>query len=126
MAGGFDTSSSLFGNFHIGETNLFGGGQRVSFDAMVGFLFRNYSISYTEPWFLDMPLSAGIDLYSWEQFLPSFTRKSLGFAVRSNYPLSELGLKKFGPFSLEKVTAGLTYRFESVGIVGLSQFTTQQ
>ena len=126
LAGGFDSSSSLFGNFHIGENNLFGGGQRVSFDAMVGFLFRNYSISYTEPWFLDMPLAAGIDLYSWEQFLPSFTRKSLGFALRSSYPLDELGLKKLGPFSLADVDASLTYRFESVGVVGLSPFTTQQ
>ena len=126
LAGGFDTSSSLFGNFHIGENNLFGGGQRVSFDAMVGFLFRNYQISYTEPWFLDMPLSAGIDLYSWEQFLPSFTRKSLGFALRTTYPLEELGLKKLGPLPLANVDAGLTYRFESVGIVGLSPFTTEQ
>ncbi len=98
LAGGFDSSSSLFGNFHVGENNLFGGGQRVSFDAMIGFLFRNYSISYTEPWFLDMPLSAGVDLYSWEQFLPSFTRKSLGFALRSSYPLDELGLKSWVRF----------------------------
>jgi outer membrane protein insertion porin family len=126
LAGGFDSSSSLFGNFHVGENNLFGGGQRIAFDAMVGYLFRNYSITYTEPWFLDMPLAAGIDLYSWEQFLPSFTRKSLGFAVRTSYPLAELGLKKLGPFSLEDVNAGLTYRFESVGIVGLSEFTTEQ
>ncbi len=126
IAGGFDSSSSVFGNFHVGENNLFGGGQRVSFDAMVGFLFRNYNISYTEPWFLDMPLSAGIDLYSWEQFLPSFTRSSLGFALRSTYPLAELGLKKIGPFSLRNVDAGLTYRFESVGITGLAPFTTEQ
>jgi outer membrane protein insertion porin family len=126
LAGGFDTSSSLFGNFHIGENNLFGGGQRVSFDAMVGFLFRNYSLSYTEPWFLDMPLSAGIDLYSWEEFLPSFTRNSLGFALRSSYPLEELGLKRLGPFSLADVAAGLTYRFESVGITGIQPFTTEQ
>ncbi len=126
LAGGFDSSSSLFGNFHVGENNLFGGGQRIAFDAMIGFLFRNYSVSYTEPWFLDMPLSAGVDLYSWEQFLPSFTRKSLGFALRSSYPLAELGLKKLGPFSLADVDAGLTYRFESVGVVGLSSFTTSQ
>ncbi len=126
VAGGFDSSSSLFGNFHVGENNLFGGGQRISFDAMIGFLFRNYSISYTEPWFLDMPLSAGVDLYSWEQVLPSFTRKSLGFALRSSYPLEELGLKKLGPFSLRDVDAGLTYRFESVGITNLSAFTTSQ
>jgi outer membrane protein insertion porin family len=126
LSGGFDSSSSLFGNFHVGENNLFGGGQRVSFDALIGFVFRNYSISYTEPWFLDMPLSAGIDLYSWENFLPSFTRKTLGFAIRSSYPLAELGLKKLGPFSLEDVDAGLTYRFESIGIVGLEPFTTEQ
>jgi outer membrane protein insertion porin family len=126
LAGGFDSSSSLFGSFHVGENNLFGGGQRIAFDAMIGFLFRNYQISYTEPWFLDMPLAAGFDLYDWEQFLPSFTRKSIGFALRSSYPLEELGLKKIGPFSLHDVDAGLTYKFESIGITGLSTFTTQQ
>jgi len=126
VAGGFDSASSVFGDFHVGENNLFGGGQKISFDALVGFLWRNYTISYTEPWFLDMPLSAGIDLYDWEEFLPSFTRKSTGILLRTDYPLAQLGLTRVGPFSLNNVDAGLNYRFESVGIEGLAPYTTYQ
>jgi outer membrane protein insertion porin family len=126
IAGGFDSITSLFGDFHVGEKNLFGGGQSVAFDAMIGYLFRNYTLSYTEPWFLDMPLSAGIDLFDWEEFLPSFTRKSTGLTLRTSYPLAELGLTRLGPLSLANVDAGLDYRFESVGVEGIAPYTSYQ
>ena len=63
VAGGFDSYQSLFGNFTLGNTNLFGGGESLIANAQVGFLFQNYSISYTEPWFLDIPLGVGIQLF---------------------------------------------------------------
>lgn len=124
LAGGFSTASSVFGNFRIGNTNLFGGGQAISLDATVGFLFQNYSISYTEPWFLDIPLSAGVDLFSTKTTYFNFNRSQAGFSLRTNYPLVELGLKKIGPLSLENVSAGLEYRFMSVGVTGISTFST--
>lgn len=124
LSGGFDTASSAFGDFKIGENNLFGGGQSISMDAQIGFLFQNYTLSYTEPYFLDMPLNVGVDLFDWKLFLFSFDQSSAGFAIRSSYPLADLGLKELGPFSLADVSAGLGYRFESVGIGGLSGLTT--
>jgi outer membrane protein assembly factor BamA len=57
-------------------------------------------------------------------YLFSFNQTSAGFQLNTGYPLAELGLKKLGPFSLENITAGLGYQFESVGISGLSDFTT--
>src|SRR5208337_3959763 len=125
VAGGFSTASSVFGDFRIGNTNLFGGGQSVSLDATVGFLFQNFSLSYTEPYFLDMPLSAGGELYDSKIFYFNFNRSAAGFELNTYYPFTELGLKKVGPFSMENVSAGLQYKFEDVGISGVnSPFTT--
>ena len=126
VAGGFDSYQSLFGNFTLGNTNLFGGGESLIANAQVGFLFQNYSISYTEPWFLDIPLGVGLQLFDNKQYLLSFNQSSAGFTLSTTYPLTELGFKKIGPFSLKDVTAGLGYSFQSIGITGLNQFTTFQ
>src|SRR5258708_2931982 len=126
VAGGFDSYQSLFGNFTLGNTNLFGGGESVISNAQVGFLFQNYSISYTEPWFLDIPLGVGLQLFDNKTYLLSFNQSSAGFTLTSTYPLTELGFKKLGPFSLKNIDAGIGYSFQSVGITGLSQFTTFQ
>ena len=126
VAGGFDSYQSLFGNFTLGNTNLFGGGEAVILSAQIGFLFQNFSISYTEPWFLDIPLSVTTRLFDNKSYLPSFNESSAGGAVQSSYPLTELGFRTLGPFSLKNVTAGLGYQFESVGVTGLPPLTTFQ
>ncbi|HEY6418030.1 MAG TPA: outer membrane protein assembly factor BamA [Candidatus Binataceae bacterium] len=124
VAGGFDSYQSLFGNFTLGNTNLFGGGESLILNAQIGFLFQNYSISYTEPWFLDIPLSVGMQLFDNKTFLLSFSQSAAGFTLTSTYPLVDLGFKKLGPLSLKDVTAGLGYTFQSIGITGLSPLTT--
>jgi outer membrane protein insertion porin family len=126
VAGGFDSYQSIFGNFTLGNTNLFGGGESLVANAQVGFLFQNYSISYTEPWFLDIPLSVGMQLFDNKTYLLSFNQSSAGFTLTTTYPLTELGFKKLGPFSLKDIQAGLGYTFSSIGITGLNQFTTFQ
>jgi len=124
VGGGYDSYSSVFGNFIISNTNLFGGGESASAAAQLGFLYRNLNINYTEPWFLDMPLSVSLSAFYDELFLYSFNQTNTGFQINTGYPLAELGFKKLGPFSLEDITLGLGYQFESVGITGLAPFTT--
>jgi outer membrane protein insertion porin family len=124
VGGGYDSASSLFGTFLLQNTNLFGGGESASFSAEIGFLFENFSVSYTEPWFLDMPLAVSLQGFDNTLYLFSFNQSEAGFLINSGYPLADLGLRKLGPFSLEHVTAGLGYQFESVGITNLSPFTT--
>ena len=126
VAGGFDSYQSVFGNFTLGNTNLFGGGESLVANAQVGFLFQNYTISYTEPWFLDIPLGVGLQLFDTKQYLLSFNQSSAGFTLTTTYPLTELGFKKIGPFSLKDITAGIGYTYQSIGITGLNEFTTFQ
>lgn len=124
VGGGYDSTSSLFGTFLLQNTNLFGGGESAAFSAEIGFLFRNLSVSYTEPWFLDMPLSVSVQGFDNQLYLFSFDQSELGFMINSAYPLADLGLRRLGPFSLEHITASLGYQFESVGITDLAPFTT--
>ncbi len=126
VAGGFDSYQSIFGNFRLGNTNLFGGGESLILNAQVGFLFQNYSIAYTEPWFLDIPLGVGLQLFDNKTYLLSFNQSSAGFTLTTTYPLTELGFKKLGPFSLKDIQAGLGYSYQSIGITGLNQFTIFQ
>lgn len=126
VAGGFDSYQSVFGHFQLGNTNLFGGGEAVLLSAQVGFLFQNYTASYTEPWFLDIPLAVSLSVFSSKTDLFTFHQNAAGGSVNSSYPLVELGFKNIGPFSLKNVRAGLGYQFQSVGIGGLSPYTTFQ
>ncbi len=126
VAGGFDSYQSIFGHFQLGNTNLFGGGEAVLLSAQIGFLFQNYTASYTEPWFLDIPLAVSLSIFSSKTDLFTFHQNAAGGAINSSYPLVELGFKNIGPFSLRDIRAGLGYQFQSVGIGGLSPFTTFQ
>jgi outer membrane protein insertion porin family len=124
VGGGYDSYSSVFGNFIISNSNLFGGGESASASAQIGYLYRNFNLNYTEPWFLDMPLSVGISGFYDKLYLFSFNQSNLGFQINTGYPLAELGLKKLGPFSLEDIMLGLGYQFESVGISGVPEVAT--
>ncbi len=124
IGGGYDSYTSVFGNFSVGNSNLFGGGESVSADAQIGFLYQDYSLTYTEPWFLDIPLSVSPSLSYDKLYLFSFDQTNAGFALNTTYPLADLGFRRIGPLSLEDTTAGLGYQFQSIGISGLNQFST--
>ena len=126
VGGGYDSYSSVFGNFIVSNTNLFGGGESASASAQIGFLYQDFNINYTEPWFLDMPLTLSISLFYDKLYLFSFNQTNTGFQVNTGYPLAELGFRKIGRLSLEDITLGLGYQFESVGISGLPDFSTFQ
>jgi outer membrane protein insertion porin family len=124
VGGGFDSYMGVFGNFVVSNTNLFGGGESASASAQLGYLYQNFSLNYTEPWFLNMPLTANVSLFYDKLYLFSFNQTNTGFQFNTGYPLAELGFKKLGPFSLEDITLGMGYQFESIGIGGLPQVAT--
>ena len=124
VGGGYDSSSSVFGNFSVGNSNLFGGGESVQAQAQIGFLYQNYNLSYNEPWFLDMPLGVNMQVFYNKLYLSSFDQSNAGGSINTSYPLTELGFKKLGPIPLDNVTAGLGYQLENVGISGINEFTT--
>jgi len=125
VGGGYDSYSSVFGNFSITNTNLFGGGEAVSVSAQLGYLYQDYNFNYVEPWFLDMPLKVSLSGFYDKLYLYSFDQSNLGFSLTASYPLSELGVRRIRNFSLEDIDLSLGYEFQRIGIsIPSGQFAT--
>ncbi len=92
VGAGFSTSDGPLADFSIRERNLLGKGQDLRFGATVSKRRQEYDISFTEPYFLDRDLSAGVDLFRVTrnyQDEASFSERNNGFALRMGFPLSE-------------------------------------
>jgi outer membrane protein insertion porin family len=61
---GFSSVEGLVGYLQVSQNNLFGNGQSISAQWEAGNLKNSYSLSFTEPWFLDQPVSLGVDLFN--------------------------------------------------------------
>jgi outer membrane protein insertion porin family len=92
LGGGFSSVDGALADFGIRETNLLGRGQDLRLRAMLAQRRQQYDIGFTEPYFLDRELSAGMDLFKTSQDFrreSSFDRESNGGRLRLGYALSE-------------------------------------
>ncbi len=60
---GYSTSLGPLGNIGLRERNLLGKGQDLSADITISGKRSSGSISFTDPYFLDKDVSAGVDLF---------------------------------------------------------------
>ena len=92
IGAGFSSTDGPLGDFSISEHNFLGKGQDVRLGATISGRTKQVDTSFTEPYFLDRDLSAGVDLFRTEtdnQDLSSYDSTSTGFTLRLGYPLSE-------------------------------------
>jgi outer membrane protein insertion porin family len=89
LGAGYSTVENAFVTGSIAERNLFGRGQILALRGVVGGKTQRYTLSFTEPWLFDIPLSAGAELYKWEYEFDDYTRDSVGGKLRLGYPLYE-------------------------------------
>ncbi|MEI6559180.1 MAG: outer membrane protein assembly factor BamA [Rhodospirillaceae bacterium] len=92
LGAGFSTTDGALGDFSISERNLLGTGRELRFGATISSRRQEYDISFTEPYFLNRDLSAGVDLFRIQrnnQTYSSYSETDSGFALRVGYPLTE-------------------------------------
>jgi len=106
---GYSTQDKLVGMIEVSQNNLFGRGQRLQVQAMIGSIASRYRISFTEPYFFDRPLGLGIDAYNWLRIFDEYTQRSFGGSIRLAHPLRWKYTRLFG-----------SYRFEDVRLYDLS------
>lgn len=63
MSAGWSERDKIIGSIGVGMNNLFGTGQRLSFDWNFGRSYRSFQLSFTEPWLFDTPTLAGFSVY---------------------------------------------------------------
>ena len=63
FGGGVSGYEGAFLNASFSTTNFLGAGETVSLAAQTGSRTKNYSLSVSEPYFLDRPITAGLNVY---------------------------------------------------------------
>ncbi|ROQ92233.1 Beta-barrel assembly machine subunit BamA [Desulfosoma caldarium] len=109
VGGGYSSEDGVFVGGNIMERNLFGRGQYLALKAYLGGQTSRYSISFTEPWLFDIPLSAGFDLYDWYREYNDFDKDATGGKLRISHP--------FGTWSRWH----LAYVFESAKVSNVAE-----
>ena len=71
----------------VSQRNLFGRGQTLELKAQLGGKTTRYNLSFVEPWLMDIPLNAGLDLYNWKTEYADYDKKAIGGRVRFSYPV---------------------------------------
>ncbi|MBZ0265791.1 outer membrane protein assembly factor BamA [bacterium] len=63
LSAGYSERDGIIGAVGFTMPNLFGNGHRFSLDWNFGRIYRQFSISFTEPWLLNTPTLAGISFF---------------------------------------------------------------
>ena len=93
----------------ISEANLFGRGQTLELRGQLGGKSTRYTLSFTEPWLFDQPISAGFDIYDWKQEYTDYDKESIGVRFRFGFPT---------PYSFTRLYT--YYRIEQAEVSGVS------
>ncbi|MEM6780834.1 MAG: outer membrane protein assembly factor BamA, partial [Pseudomonadota bacterium] len=92
IGAGFSTADGPLADLRIRERNLLGKGQDLLFATTIAGERTQFDVSFTEPYFLDRDLSAGVDAFRVtrdQQDESSFDQERTGGALRIGYPLSD-------------------------------------
>ena len=84
---GYGSIENLFLTGSVAERNLFGRGQTLSLRGQFGAKTTRFTLSFTEPWLFDIPLSAGADIYHWNYAFSTYDKDSVGGNLRLGYPV---------------------------------------
>ena len=74
---GYSSQIGLTGFVKLGHNNLFGNGQSLSMEVERGSRREYYDLSFTEPWVMGRPISAGADIYNTETYREVYAGTSL-------------------------------------------------
>ena len=91
IGAGFSTADGPLADLRIRERNFLGKGQDLLFATTIAGERTEFDLSFTEPYFFNRDLAAGIDVFHITRDLQdesSYDQRTTGGALRLNYPLT--------------------------------------
>ncbi|GJM45115.1 MAG: outer membrane protein assembly factor BamA [Gemmatimonadota bacterium] len=85
LGAGVNSQAGLTGFLQLSQNNFMGKGQVIAVRAEFGD-FREYDISFTEPWLFGTPTSAGVDAFDTRRRFNEFEEKRRGVNLRVGRP----------------------------------------
>ena len=89
LGGGFSSVDAFIGTIDLSQRNFLGRGWEVSLRLRAGSSTQQGSLSFTEPWLFDRPLSAGFDLFNVRRQFDEYDVDSLGGGLRMSHPFAD-------------------------------------
>ena len=92
VGGGYSTTNGALGEVSFSEKNFLGRGQYIKVSAGFGTEEQNYTLSFTEPYFLGYRLAAGFDIYSQTTDATSnrqYSLDAIGGVLRFGVPITD-------------------------------------
>jgi len=83
FGGGFSGYEGAFLNASFSTTNFLGAGETVTLAAQAGSRTKNYSLSLSEPYFLDRPITAGLSVYFSRLTYLSYSSTMIGYGQQT-------------------------------------------
>ncbi|HEV8715334.1 MAG TPA: outer membrane protein assembly factor BamA [Candidatus Binatia bacterium] len=123
IGAGFNSSTSIIASARVQENNLMGRGQQLVVGGSIGTLYRNTTLSFTDPYLMDTPITLGVDLFDWRFAYEDFDRSGLGGGARIFYPLSGFGIYSLWGIPMDDVRLGLQYQWERSRISNFDDIT---
>jgi outer membrane protein insertion porin family len=111
---GYSSTQSVIGTASIRQNNLFGRGQRLALSAALSRISADFTLSFTEPYFLDSQYSLGLEAFNRNFDYDSFDSRETGAGLRFSRPIGEY------------LRIGLGYRYEDIDISDISEDASQR
>jgi outer membrane protein insertion porin family len=111
VSAGLSTTEGLIGSVSMDEKNFLGRGQKLSISVGGSSIQKNYTLSFTDPYFLGTRTSAGLDLYDTTRSTTDYQHynsETLGGGLRIGLPLSD------------ELSAQFNYKLSGTTISGVS------
>ena len=89
---GYSTAEAIVGAVSLQERNFLGKGQNLKLNTSLSFKRQSVDFSFTEPYFMGMPISAGFDVFATStdnQSTSSYDSRQVGGALRTGFALDE-------------------------------------
>lgn len=112
IGAGYSSVDGFIGQGSITQENFLGRGWKMNVGASLGGKSSTYQIGLTDPYFLDMNLTLGFELYQTDREWTDFSRKATGGAVKVGRALGEYSRMLF------------VYRYEEKEIYDVDEFAS--
>ena len=89
IGGGYSSVDQLVGTIDLAQRNFLGRGWEVAIRIRAGAITQQGTISFTDPWLFDRPLSGGFDIYKSIRDYQDYTYDTTGLNLRLSHPFAE-------------------------------------
>lgn len=114
LGAGYSGSDGMSGYLEYGEENFRGRGQSISAAYQFSKRTQNVQLSFTEPWFMDTPLTLGAQLYRTSSNYEEYDRLKTGGSILVGRPIP----------GLDYVRASVRYTLEKVDVFNITSDST--